>query len=192
MTKRSVLALLILLCLTAIGPWFINRQFPSFDEVDEPRRTFNVENDFNDAKEFVEHGYGEVKDTVLHFITVISGILVFTITFSEKVVRLESAPVHVRLIMVSGWILFILAIIAAGIGLAFNALALPFAISDAYINGQGKWSGEFYTPLGSSLTAVIMGGYWFVLGLGCIVLSGALSVLSVPAPTRSSAALKST
>lgn len=55
---------------------------------------------FNDAEFFIKNGYPEVKALSTQFLTLLSSILVFSITFSEKVVRFDRTNNQ-------AWIIFI-------------------------------------------------------------------------------------
>jgi hypothetical protein len=44
-----------------------------------------------EAKTFLDFVYPEVKDLCKHFLTLVTGILVFSVTFSEKIVIFQTA-----------------------------------------------------------------------------------------------------
>jgi hypothetical protein len=66
---------------------------------------------------FVTFYYTEVKDLAKHFLTLISATLVLTITFTDKIVPLASASAAQRLLLLASWLLFLLSLGLAGIGL---------------------------------------------------------------------------
>jgi len=59
----------------------------------------------------------------LHFLTLITAVLVFSLNFSEKVFDFQNSTSRKRLVAISSWCLFILSIIFCGLGLVVNSLA---------------------------------------------------------------------
>lgn len=177
MKKKAKLFIILITLISGTGAAVVRTVFEgAFTMNRDPKAIFHRATDFNDAEAFVQHGYGEVKDIALQLITVLSGILVFSITFSEKIVRFSSSTHTIRTIVVCGWALIILAVIATGIGLAFNAFALPCALSDSHSNTMGRYQDSFYAPSELSLTAIMIGGFWFILALVCMLLAGISSI----------------
>jgi hypothetical protein len=134
---------------------------------------------FNDADKFIKYGYPEIKSLAIQFLTLLTAILVFSLTFSEKIVNYNQSKNSVRAILIAGWTLLILAIIADGIGLGYNALALPTALADLnYFEKNQSRSSAFYEPAFISLKAMLISGVFFIGGLVCIVLAGIASLIS--------------
>jgi len=134
---------------------------------------------FNDAKKFIEYGYPQIKELSIQFLAILTSILVFSVTFSEKIINHNTAKSYSKITIIFGWSFIILAIISDGIGLAFNAFALPFALSDVYTIEHYKINSDyFYIPAFKSLFAILLSGFLFILGLLSIVITGILSVLN--------------
>ncbi|TGS89970.1 hypothetical protein EN856_39435, partial [Mesorhizobium sp. M8A.F.Ca.ET.213.01.1.1] len=52
------------------------------------------------VEEFLHYQYKEIKDMCEQFIALLSGILLFSVNFSDKLVKAESAPVYYKHILV--------------------------------------------------------------------------------------------
>lgn len=77
---------------------------------------------------FMQYHYAETKDMIKHFLTLIAGILVFSLTFSEKVVNFNQASLFPKRLLFVSWGLLILAIAFCGVGMCFNSLAAGEAV----------------------------------------------------------------
>ncbi len=171
---KSVLIILILVILFILFKkifLYIDNYFgvPDSDSLDP---------DFNDADKFIKYGYPEIKSLGIQFLTLLTAILIFSLTFSEKIVNYNQSTNSVRAILIGGWTFLILAIISDGIGLAFNAMALPTALSDLneFEKHQSR-SSEFYEPAFISLKSILISGVFFISGLICIVSAGVASLV---------------
>jgi len=77
----------------------------------------------NDADKFLKYDYAETKDLLKSFITLISGTLVVSITFSEKVIGFAQASEMSRNALFLGWGLLVASLILAGASLVLIAAA---------------------------------------------------------------------
>lgn len=136
-----------------------------------------IQSEFNDADKFIKYGYPEIKALSFQFLTLISAILIFSLTFSEKIINYVQANTLIKTILITGWTLLLMAIISDGIGVAYNAYAVPIALVDI-MNKENNLSNipHFYEPAFISLRAILMSGIFFIGGVFCIVLSGVLSI----------------
>src|SRR5438093_461644 len=75
------------------------------------------------SEHFLKYDYTETKDMCKHFLTLVTAVLVFSLTFSEKVVDYKNATGFAKCLLLGSWILFLFAIIACGIGLVYMCLA---------------------------------------------------------------------
>src|SRR3954467_9801709 len=57
----------------------------------------------NDFEGFIKYNYGESKELGKLFITVLSGILLFSINFSDKVGGIQNAPPYYRFLLLGSW-----------------------------------------------------------------------------------------
>src|SRR5689334_3807573 len=72
---------------------------------------------------FMKYDYAETKDLCKHFLTLLSGVLVFSVAFADKIVNYVNARSAARSFLLCCWVLLVAAIIACGIGLTYLALA---------------------------------------------------------------------
>jgi hypothetical protein len=132
---------------------------------------------FGDADKFIKYGYPEIKSLSTQMITLLTSVLVFSITFSEKIVNFGTAEPYKKQILLLSWTFLILAIVCDGIGLAVNSFALPFALSDVHTIEQEKRNSiQFYGPAARSLSFIIFSGLFFILGLISLIASGISSM----------------
>ena len=172
---KTITAILILIVVFLV---FI-KIFLFIDDYLGVPETDSLDPAFNDADKFIKYGYPEIKSLAIQFLTLLTAILIFSLTFSEKIVNYNQASNSVRAILIGGWTLLILAIVADGIGLAYNAIALPTALADLndFEINHSK-SSAFYEPAFVSLKSILMSGAFFIGGLVCIVSSGVASLIS--------------
>ena len=121
------------------------------------------------AQKFLTYDYAETKDLCKQFLTLVSGILVFSVTFGEKIVSFREAGARGRRPLFAAWSLFIIAIISCGLGLTILAIAGGEA---AY----GQSSSAFYDTAQKAYLWVIAAGLAFIFGLICLVWAAASSL----------------
>jgi hypothetical protein len=118
----------------------------------------------DDAINFLKYAFTETKDLAEHFLTVVTAVLVFSLTFSEKVANFSTATTWVRVSITVAWSSMLLAIIACGIAICYVALSGGAASANA--DPASYWpimnKGIFW--LGS-------GGILFVVGLLALLIS---------------------
>lgn len=106
----------------------------------------------------------------LHFLTLVSAVLVFSLNFAEKVFDFKSATKMKRLVVIAGWCLFLVSIIFCGIGLVLNSLA----------GGDAVYHQQNYQKLAQlSYQLIVVAGCAFIGGLIFIILSAVLSGVRV-------------
>ena len=122
-----------------------------------------------EVETFLQYIYPQTKDLCLHFLTLVSGILVFSVTFSEKIVGFHTAGVWARRLLLAAWVLFVTSIIAGGASLTMLFLAAGRAFA-----GAAHWADLMVTA-----------GYWlffaggvFCLGLMALAVAGTVHVLT--------------
>lgn len=121
-----------------------------------------------DPKTFIDFVYPEARDLCKHFLTLVSGILVFSVTFSEKVVNFQAASVSARWLLFCAWAMFLIAFVGGGASLTMLFLAAGSANA-----GETSWA-QFMVSGGVTLFA---SGVAFCLGLITLAVSGSLAVL---------------
>lgn len=66
------------------------------------------------AQLFLKYNYVETKDLAKHFLTFVSSILVFSLTFSEKIAGFPKAPLATRRLLVGAWCFMLISILGCG------------------------------------------------------------------------------
>src|SRR5688500_3149781 len=64
-----------------------------------------------DADLYLKYSYSEAKQLGLQFLTLVSAVLVFSLSFAEKIFGFPSSSKGKKKIMIAAWSLFLLAII---------------------------------------------------------------------------------
>jgi hypothetical protein len=116
---------------------------------------------------FFKYDYAETKDLAKAFLTLVSGILVLSITFSEKIVGIPNAARKARLALAGCWVSLICALIACG----FALVLITYAAGEAIYGGAG-----YFAVAWRSWFFMIAAGIFFVSGLVSLVTAGVLSL----------------
>lgn len=122
------------------------------------------------AADFLQFVYPEAKDLCKHFLTLVSGILVFSVTFAEKILTISTASKGQKLILFSAWVFFILAFILGGVSLTGLFLSAGRAKS------AEPW-GDLMVLSGNTLFSAAS---CFALGLIAIVVAGSSALFRKP------------
>ena len=124
-------------------------------------RSFEVE-----SEDILRIVYPEIKDLGKQFMTLVSGILAFTITFAEKIIGLANASVLPKLLLLFSWGAFIAAIGAIGVGLWWNYNVAMCAL--------GKRPTAAWQTIRHVYFLYLAAGFSFVSGLGFLIAAGTL------------------
>jgi hypothetical protein len=137
------------------------------------------------VKDFLNFNYAEAKDLAKSFLTLIAAILVFSITFSEKVVVFQTAGVIRRILLIISWSFFVLAIIGCGVAIVAYFNTLLYAVHCQSSPCMTMINGVNYENLyvrifdvGNSI--MLVAGASFAVGLFSLVGSALLSLWSNP------------
>lgn len=120
---------------------------------------------------FLRFHYAEVKDLTKHFLTLISGSLVLSVSFAEKILPLASATPWQKALLGGSWLALLLSLILAGAGLFIN-----------YLAGEQATGGIIY-DYQVAFRALVQRSY-FCLDLAAMIFGLALALLAVTAVTR--------
>jgi hypothetical protein len=115
-----------------------------------------------ELKSYIDSDYGEVKDLAKAFLTLLTATFLASITFSEKIVRFETAPRISSLSMFVCWGLLLLSIFSCGIGLSINLSSL----FDLKYDWESPAHNEF-----AALVLFFGSGIFFALGLAAMVIA---------------------
>jgi hypothetical protein len=119
------------------------------------------------AKLFLQYDYPETKDLCKSFLTLVTGVLVFSLAFSEKIVNFAKAGKTAKRLLLSSWFSMIGAIITCGIGLSY----IYMAGSDAIYGGVG-----FSGLAQAAYRWIIVAGVCFVVGLCALISAGIVAI----------------
>jgi hypothetical protein len=75
------------------------------------------------AETFMKYDYAEMKDLLKTFITLVSSTLVLSLTFSDKIIKYETALRKQKQLLIISWSLMLFALTMAGISLVLIACA---------------------------------------------------------------------
>jgi hypothetical protein len=121
------------------------------------------------AKLFLSHDYAEAKDLAKAFLVLLTGVLVASITFSEKIVNISSSGRWSRGLMICSWVLLFIAIAACGAGLAFMSYGAGYAV---YFPFQDYRQLEV-----KAMRLFISAGLSFGCGLVSLLVAGIVSLI---------------
>ena len=116
---------------------------------------------------FFRYDYAETKDMAKAFLTLVSGILVLSVTFSEKIVGFPNTPRRARWALTACWVSLICALIACG----FALVLITYAAGEAIYGGVG-----YFAVAWRSWSLMIAAGIFFVAGLVSLVGAGVISL----------------
>lgn len=114
------------------------------------------------AADFIKYNFTITQDLCKQFITVVTGVLVFSLTFSDKIVNFSSAKKYLRVLLGLSWASMLFAIIACGLGLTYICLA----------GGQAVYrpAGDYRSIASTSYEWIIAAGFSFITGLISLIL----------------------
>ena len=118
---------------------------------------------------FLKHDYAEAKDLCKQFLTLNVAVVVFSLTFSDKVVEFAKASQFSKVLLVSSWSCLLASIVGCGISLAYISVAAGRVVYNERSDYQGI---SERTLIGIGLSGAI-----FVAGLLLLALAAARTVL---------------
>lgn len=110
----------------------------------------------SEAEKFLKYDYTETKDLCKQILTLITTVLIISLTFSEKIIRFESASALAKWLVIFSWIAFLLAIILCGLGLLIITMAAGEAVYTKEVNRL---------KAAKAYRMIIAAGGLFILGL---------------------------
>jgi hypothetical protein len=123
-----------------------------------------------DAANFLKYAFAETKDLALHFLTVVTAVLVFSLTFAEKIVNFNSAGRSARLFISVSWCSLLLSIVSCGIAICYVALSGGAASA----NGDPR---QYLPPMHNAILCLSIAGVLFVLALVTLIIAALTSAL---------------
>lgn len=127
----------------------------------------NHERADRDSSLFLKYNYAETKDFCKQFLTLVVAVLVFSLTFSEKVVGFSGASTSARLSLALAWVSMLFAIVSCGVGLTYMALA----------GGDAVYARRNYKGLARrAYKLIVIAGGAFVVGLVLLIVAAIIAV----------------
>jgi hypothetical protein len=117
---------------------------------------------------FLKYNYLETKDLCKQFLTLVSALLVFSLTFSEKIVKFSEASIWPKSLLVIAWAAMLVSIISGGVGLLYITMAAGDAV---YAKRR------FYSLAAKSYRYIVTAGAFFVAGLSSLIATAFLSIM---------------
>jgi ABC-type Fe3+ transport system permease subunit len=145
-----------MVCLVAGGAAFLSRELSGFGVAETAMNA-------QEAKDWFTYEFTELKGICQQFLTVVVGVLVFSLTFSQKIVRYDSAHWSQRLFLKAGWCCFLVSIIGGGASIVLVMLAGAFV--------RYPDSGDYQEAQAYSFAVLALSGFVFLLGLICLLVS---------------------
>ena len=122
----------------------------------------------NDFEEFIKYNYGETKELAKMFITLLSGILLFSINFSDKVGGIQNAPPYYRFLLLASWSCLLLSIMGCGL-----ALAISWTAARSVLWSTSREIRERVLHRSKRAADIVSAsGFVFVVGLGFMIAAG--------------------
>jgi hypothetical protein len=122
----------------------------------------------NEFEEFIKYNYGETKELGKLFITLLSGILLFSINFSDKVGGIQNAPPYYRFLLLASWSCLLLSIMGCGL-----ALAISWTAARRVLWSSSREIRERVLHRSKRAADILAAsGFVFVLGLGLMIAAG--------------------
>lgn len=121
---------------------------------------------------FIEFKYPEIRDLLKQFLTLISATLVFSVTFSERIIDYRRSSAIQRNMVFTSWLMLVASLGACGCGLYLNYLA-----AEAAFVAMSTGTSERFRQLESSaylfqdVGGILFGGGLLVLVLAAVVRS---------------------
>ena len=119
---------------------------------------------------FLKHDYSEAKDLCKQFLTLNVGVIVFSLTFADKVIEFSKTSEITRVVLLSSWSCLLGSLVGCGIALAYISLA-----AGQVVYGERK---DFQSISVRTIVGVGISGALFVLGLIALAFASAKAVLA--------------
>jgi hypothetical protein len=118
-------------------------------------------------KLFMQFYYPETKDLCKTFLTLVTAVLVFSLTFSDRIVDFARATKLARRLLLSSWFSMLGAILVCGVGLAYVSAAAAQAATGEFGYFQAAMFGW---------KCIVIAGVSFGVGLCALIAAGTVSI----------------
>ena len=118
---------------------------------------------------FLKYDYVEAKDLCKQFLTLNTAVVVFSLTFSDKVLGFTDASDYSRILLVASWCCLLASIAACGISLAY--------ISAAFGQVVYHERSDYQHISERTMIGIVLAGALFVAGLIALAVAAAQAVI---------------
>jgi hypothetical protein len=118
---------------------------------------------------FLKYDYVEAKDLCKQFLTLNVAVVVFSLTFSDKVVGFAEASQASKVLLVSSWTCLLASIVGCGSSLAFISVAAGRVVYNE--------RSDYQHISERTLVGIGLSGTVFVVGLTLLAVAAARTVL---------------
>ena len=128
---------------------------------------------------FMEFHYPQLKDIIFHFLTLATGILTFSVMFSDKLAEKWNHGNKGKISLFSAWLFFIASLILAGIALIRLVVAGEFAKGGDILTSASYYFGGVQHMEQHVLGVYILmflAGVSFVTGLALLTVTAFINV----------------
>lgn len=120
-----------------------------------------MQNGHDVARLFLQFTYPQIKDLALHFLTLQTAVLVFSLAFAEKIVRVQTAPRDARGCVHCSW----------GFQLSAVFLVCCGIVSNFWAGEKATFSANFVRQGVLTYFLLSFSGAFFVIGLLLLVVA---------------------
>ena len=138
----------------------------------------NEQDDRAEREDFLNYNYREPMELAKQSIGIFSGILLFSINFSDKMGGIQNSPPSYKYILLSSWALVLVSIALCGLSMVLSWNSARYML----------WGQDKIRPPGKSrglsmlaAKALTAAGIMFVLGLAMMIAGGFISSAVRPA-----------
>jgi F0F1-type ATP synthase membrane subunit c/vacuolar-type H+-ATPase subunit K len=119
---------------------------------------------------FLKYQYPEAKDLCKQFLTLNVGVIVFSLSFADKVIEFSKTSEITRVVLLSSWSCLLGSLLGCGIALAYISMAAGQVVY--------RERRDFQSISVRTLVGVVISGALFVLGLIALAFASAKAVLA--------------
>ena len=149
---------------------------PDVTEHDQAQKS--EKDDLAEREDFLNYNYREPIELAKQSIGIISGILLFSINFSDKLGGIQNSPPSYKYILLVSWAFLLISITFCGLSMAFSwnsARHMLWGQNEVRPPRRSRRLSRF------AANALTSAGIFFVLGLALMIAGGFMSSVVRPA-----------